>query len=145
MWRRGRGSLSWGPVMLSLRSSRHATLASRQQRAGRRTPTCTGAKWYQTLSITTSRQHAHASHAVPRLRRPSASVRSAGEQRPHGPAAAAPQRPQCLPAPVHRHGQKAGWLLSPNSSDVHGGGGVAAHAYPQRREAHAPWTGGRDA
>eukprot|EP00955_Chlamydomonas_euryale_P091537 364631-Chlamydomonas_euryale.AAC.20 len=55
---------------------------------------------------------------------PSASL-SSGEQRPHGPAAAAPcQRPQCRPKPDHGHGQKAGCPLLPDGLDVHGGTGA---------------------
>eukprot|EP00955_Chlamydomonas_euryale_P022044 232810-Chlamydomonas_euryale.AAC.2 len=65
-------------------------------------------KAFEGLLLAVPRQHAHTSLAVPRVRRPSASLRSSGDQRPHGPAAAAAgQRPQCLPAPGHRHGQKA--------------------------------------
>eukprot|EP00955_Chlamydomonas_euryale_P050167 354470-Chlamydomonas_euryale.AAC.35 len=84
------------------------------------------------------------SHAVPYLSRPGASLRSAGDQRPHEPAAAAPPRcpqclcPQCLPVPGHRHGQKAEWHSPADSSDVRGSGGAPAHAHPQCGEAHMP-------
>eukprot|EP00955_Chlamydomonas_euryale_P068695 360200-Chlamydomonas_euryale.AAC.1 len=70
---------------------------------------------------------------------PSASLHSAGDQRPHGPAAAAPcQRPQCLLAPDHQHGQQARWHPPPDSSDVRWG--TPAHAHPYRGEAHTPPT-----
>eukprot|EP00955_Chlamydomonas_euryale_P111584 366077-Chlamydomonas_euryale.AAC.2 len=84
------------------------------------------------------RQHAHAGHAVPRLRRPSPSPRCTGDQRPQGPAAAAGrQRPHRLPAPGHQHGQAAtrhqhGQAATrhpaPYSSDVSSGGGSPTDA-----------------
>eukprot|EP00955_Chlamydomonas_euryale_P043309 352554-Chlamydomonas_euryale.AAC.5 len=65
-------------------------------------------------------KHALAGHARPRLCRLSPSLRCTGDQRPHHrpAAAAARQRPRCLPAPGHRHGQTAGRHPVPDSSDV---------------------------
>eukprot|EP00955_Chlamydomonas_euryale_P100254 365271-Chlamydomonas_euryale.AAC.13 len=84
-------------------------------------------------------QHAHAGHAVPRLRRPSPSLRCTRDQRPDGPAATtARQRPQRLPAPDHRHGQAAERHPAPDGSDVLSGGGAPADARPRRRATHSP-------
>eukprot|EP00955_Chlamydomonas_euryale_P048357 353939-Chlamydomonas_euryale.AAC.28 len=86
------------------------------------------------------RQHAQASHAVPCPCRPSPSLRCAGDQRPHRPAAAAARQPQCLPAPGHRHEQAAGRHPAPNGSDVRSGRGALADAHPQCSATHTGHT-----
>eukprot|EP00955_Chlamydomonas_euryale_P085752 364159-Chlamydomonas_euryale.AAC.6 len=108
---------------------------------------CGGGKGLQrpTAGAAAPRQHVHAGHAVPCLRRPSPSLRCAGDQRPHVPAAAAPlQRPQCLSAPGHWHGQKAGRQPLPDSSGARGGRGAAAYAHAQRSANHTPRTRAQD-
>eukprot|EP00955_Chlamydomonas_euryale_P055065 356023-Chlamydomonas_euryale.AAC.1 len=96
-----------------------------------------------------------------RVRRLSPSLRGAGDQRPHQPAAAAPcQRPQCLPATG-----KAACRTAPSTCQLRYARrrrseselqrvdqvgyaqrwGSLAYANPQRSAAHSPRTRGQDA
>eukprot|EP00955_Chlamydomonas_euryale_P089822 364496-Chlamydomonas_euryale.AAC.6 len=59
---------------------------------------------------------AHEGHAIPRLRRPSPSLRCTGDQRPHRAAAAAAcQRPHRLPARVTGMGRRPDGTLHPTA------------------------------
>eukprot|EP00955_Chlamydomonas_euryale_P095551 364943-Chlamydomonas_euryale.AAC.25 len=148
-----------GPIRLIQKSCQPESIWLIQQKLPTENPsqkpTCTGALRRRGRPLKTHwaagtaapcRELAYGGHAVPRLCRPSASLCSARDQQLHGPAAAVPrQRPQCLLAPGHRHGQITGWHPLPDSSDVRGGGSGPTHADPERGEARAPRTCGQDA